>query len=99
LTIWTEFQLCKALTSMITSGIESLARPAAIITLTTVAFAARTNRGACTFGWECLGRITKANSCEAHACLVLRGPARRAVFSRCVDRLFTRFAEVKLGKA
>lgn len=63
------------------------------------AVASRANRVAATLGGEDRGRFTEANRGNAHACGVLRRPARGARCAGQPGRLFARFAEVEGSEA
>jgi len=94
-----ESQLSEALASVISGFIEALARPASFITLTCRISAMRANGRALARLWKLLRWLAKANSCEAHACFVLRWPARWAFLAWRVYRLLAIFTKTKLRKA
>jgi len=99
LSLLTEAKLCEALACVITSCVQALAWPAALVALTSWVGAVRADGGACTGLWELLWWITEANCCEAVARLVLSRPTRWTLLARSVDWLLSILAEAKLGEA
>ena len=98
--ILAEAELGEAFTGMVVSRVEAFAWPACILRALAVHIsAARAEGVALGCGRQDWGRIAEAEDSKAHAGFVLLGPARGALLTRSVYRLFAILAEAELGKA
>lgn len=99
LTLLTEAELSKALTSVVTCFIQALAGPAPFITFACWTGARRANALALASFWKFLWRLAEADRRETVACFVLCWPTRWAFLSWGVDWFLPLLAEAKLCKA